>query len=143
MIIREIVLSYGKEITQDSKIINTPEGIYNLSKSLGIHSDICENFYVFCLNNKNVVVGYRKVSQGTVSETIVHPREIFIGAILNNSSSIIVVHNHPSGILTPSTEDLSATSRILEAGQIIGIPLLDHIIVGPASFLSMKEKNMF
>lgn len=143
MIVREIVLSYGKEISQAEEPINTPEGIYNLSKSLGIHSDICENFYVFCLNNKNVVVGYRKVSQGTVSEAIVHPRELFIGAIVSNSSAIIVVHNHPSGILTPSAEDISATSRMIEAGKIIGIPLLDHVIVGPSDYLSMKEEGLF
>jgi DNA repair protein RadC len=98
-----------------------------------------EEFRVIVLNNKNHVIRITRTSIGTLTEAIVHPREIFLDAIRESGSSVILVHNHPSGVLTPSREDIEITKRINEAGKIIGIRLLDHLIVSELSYLSMKE----
>jgi len=98
-----------------------------------------EEFRVIVLNNKNHVLRITRTSVGTLSEAIVHPREIFRDAIRESGSSVILVHNHPSGVLIPSREDIEITKRINEAGKIIGIRLLDHLIVSELSYLSMKE----
>ena len=96
---------------------------------------------VINLNNRNQVLKFSSISRGTVTQTIIHPREIFREAIKESASSIIVAHNHPSGSLKPSEEDLRATKRLANAGEIVGIPLLDHLIVCEDSFLSMKEEG--
>ena len=79
---------------------------------------------------------------GTITEAIVHPREVFRDAIKEGGCGIIVVHNHPSGVTDPSPQDINTTKRLIEAGKIIGIPLLDHIIVTDTSFFSMKENGI-
>jgi DNA repair protein RadC len=78
---------------------------------------------------------------GSLNASIVHPREVFRAAIKRSSASIICVHNHPSGDPTPSPEDIQMTARLVEAGQIIGIEVLDHIILGDQNFISLKEKG--
>ncbi len=101
-----------------------------------------EEFRVLVLNNKNHVLKKCVVSVGTISEALVHPREVFREAIREAGASIIIAHNHPSGVLTPSPEDVQTTRRIKEAGEIIGITLLDHIIMGDTSYLSMREEGL-
>lgn len=81
------------------------------------------------------------ISIGTITEAIVHPREVFRDAIREGGSGIIVTHNHPSGILTPSRQDIETTRRLVEAGKIVGIPVVDHIILTNSSFYSMKENG--
>jgi DNA repair protein RadC len=98
-----------------------------------------ENFWVIVLNNKNQILKKTVISVGTVSEAIVHPREVFRDAIREGGSSIIIAHNHPSGSTVPSNEDIDTSRRILEAGRIVGIHLLDHIILTNSSYQSMKE----
>lgn len=98
-----------------------------------------EHFCVIILNNKNTVVTWREVSVGTVSEALVHPREVFRAAIEHGGSGVIVVHNHPSGDTQPSREDISTTKRLADAGGIIGIQLIDHIIVAQNGYASLKE----
>jgi DNA repair protein RadC len=98
-----------------------------------------EEFRVLVLDNKNRLIRNARTSVGTVSEAIVHPREVFRDAIRESGSAVILVHNHPSGVLTPSREDIDVTKRIMEAGKIIGITLLDHLIVSETGYLSMKE----
>lgn len=100
-----------------------------------------EEFRVIILNNKNRVIKKSLISIGTISEAIVHPREVFREAIREGGSSIIIAHNHPSGVISPSREDIATTKRIAESGSIIGIPLLDHVIITDTSFLSMKEEG--
>ncbi|HRU40693.1 MAG TPA: JAB domain-containing protein, partial [Candidatus Diapherotrites archaeon] len=80
---------------------------------------------------------------GSLNASIVHPREVFNPAIRKSSASIIMVHNHPSGDPSPSSEDVSITARIAEAGKLIGIELVDHIIIGDGKYISMKEKGLF
>ncbi len=94
------------------------------------------------LNTKNMVISIKDVSIGGLNSSIVHPREIYIEAIKRSSSSIIICHNHPSGDPSPSNEDINVTKRIYEAGKIIGIELLDHIIIGDGKYISLKAKNI-
>ncbi|MDP4177211.1 MAG: DNA repair protein RadC [Bacillota bacterium] len=96
---------------------------------------------VLMLNTKNIVIGYNNVSLGTLNSSIVHPREVFCEAIKKSCASIIICHNHPSGDPSPSNEDINITNRIKECGKLIGIELLDHLIIGNGSFISLKEKN--
>lgn len=101
-----------------------------------------EHLRVILLNTKNVVIAYRDVSKGSLNSSIVHPREVFAEAIKNNSASLILCHNHPSGDPTPSGEDINVTQRIKESGKLLGIELLDHIIIGNGIFVSLKEKGI-
>jgi DNA repair protein RadC len=121
-----------------SPVIDSPERVWKLLQP-EMAALKREEFRVFILNNKNSILKKSTVSVGTVSEALIHPREIFREAIREAGASIIVAHNHPSGVLVPSREDISATRRIKEAGMIIGIELLDHVIIGQSSYLSMKE----
>ena len=89
-----------------------------------------EHLIVICLGTNHTITGLHTVSQGTLTKSICHPREVFKPAILNNAKSIILAHNHPSGDIEPSEGDEGITARIKEAGEILGIDLLDHIIVG-------------
>ena len=96
-----------------------------------------------CLDTKNKVTGLFKVSQGSLNSSIVHPREVFKRALMQNSNSIILAHNHPSGDVTPSGEDISITRRLQEAGDILGIKVLDHLIIGAGGrYKSFKEDGI-
>lgn len=97
---------------------------------------------VLYLNTKNIVICKEIVSMGSINSSIVHPREIFIGAVKNSSASIIVLHNHPSGNPEPSNEDISITHRLKDSGKLLGIELLDHIIIGDGRYVSLKEKGI-
>lgn len=94
-----------------------------------------------CLDTKNQPTNISTVHIGSLNATIVHPREVMKTAILSNSASIICCHPHPSGDPTPSPEDVEVTERLAEVGKIIGIELLDHIIMGDSTFISLKEKG--
>jgi DNA repair protein RadC len=98
-----------------------------------------EHFIVLFLNTKNRVIGKETMSIGSLNASIVHPREVFRSAIRRNSASIICAHNHPSGDPTPSPEDIEVTRRLSEAGKLIGIELLDHIIIADQAHVSLKE----
>lgn len=98
-----------------------------------------EIFRVIFLNTKNMIIAHRDISEGSLNASIVHPREVFIEAIRKNSNKIIVMHNHPSGDPQPSREDFSITERLVQAGRIIGIEVLDHIIIGDGVYYSFKE----
>lgn len=100
-----------------------------------------EHFLVLCLNARNVVIHEETVSVGSLNANIVHPREVFRAAITKGAAAIILVHNHPSGDVTPSSEDLSLTSRLVEAGRLIGIEVLDHIIISGSRYLSFRSES--
>ncbi|SEO54690.1 DNA repair protein RadC [Paenibacillus sophorae] len=101
-----------------------------------------EHFVCLFLNTKNHVIAQETLSMGSLNASIVHPREVFRAAIKCSSASIICAHNHPSGDPTPSPEDISLTRRLLEAGEIVGIDVLDHLIIGDDGFVSMKEQGL-
>lgn len=100
-----------------------------------------EHFVCLFLNTKNHVIGQETLSIGSLNASIVHPREVFVAAIKRSSASIICVHNHPSGDPTPSPEDIQITRRLVEAGEIVGIEVLDHIIIGDLTSISLKERG--
>ena len=102
-----------------------------------------EIFCIVILDARNQVLGVNTVSIGSVSASIVHPRECFRPAILMGASSIILSHCHPSGDPSPSKDDLELTRRLHKAGEILGIEVLDHIIIADSQFLSLKEKGLF
>jgi len=107
-----------------------------------LRDELKEKFIVVCLNSANKVTRYETISVGSLNSSVVHPREIFKFAIENSSASIILIHNHPSGNLEPSQEDISITKKIVEAGTILNISVLDHIIIGGNSFTSMVERRL-
>jgi DNA repair protein RadC len=119
--------------------IRSPQDVYQLS--LDLVSEKQEHFVVFFLNSKNQVTRRKTIFVGSLNTTVVHPREVFRAAIEHASASIVCVHNHPSGDPTPSPEDIMLTQRLREAGEIIGIELLDHVIVGRTGWFSMKAKG--
>ena len=101
-----------------------------------------EHLKSLLLDTKNKVLAIRTVSIGDLSSSIVHPREVFKDAVVASAASIIVAHNHPSGDPTPSAEDVTVTKRLISAGEIMGIDLLDHIVLGDGDFVSLKERGL-
>ena len=102
-----------------------------------------EFFKVIYLDTKNRVIGIETISRGSIDANIVHPRELFKGAILANATSILLVHNHPSGIPEPSEDDIKISSEINEVGKVVRMRVLDHIIIGKEGYTSLKSKGLF
>lgn len=129
-------------VLYETRKISKPYDAYKLIKNFLVDSDR-EKFVVACLDIKNQPVNISVVSIGSVNSSIVHPREVFKVAILSNASKIICFHNHPSGSLKSSKEDENITNRLKECGEILGIELVDHIIVGDNdAYFSFKENCM-
>ncbi|MEK3742404.1 RadC family protein [Brevibacillus fluminis] len=122
--------------------IRTPKDVYDLLEP-EVRYQAKEHFICLFLNTKNRVICKEIISIGSLNAAIVHPREVFRAAIKRCSASLICAHNHPSGDSTPSTEDLILTKRLREAGEIIGIEVLDHVIIGGNRFYSLKENGHF
>jgi DNA repair protein RadC len=101
-----------------------------------------ERFCVFCLNSRNEVTSVDIMTEGTLNASLVHPREAFRAAVGGLAAAIIVAHNHPSGSREPSTEDISVTRQLVEAGKIVGIPLHDHIIFADGQYTSFAERGL-
>jgi DNA repair protein RadC len=101
-----------------------------------------EHFCVVLLDTKNKVMGVEEVSVGSLNTSLVHPREVFRPAIRKACASVILIHNHPSGDPTPSREDLEVTRRLAEAGKLMGIEVLDHLVIGDGKFISFREKGL-
>lgn len=101
-----------------------------------------EYFLCVSLNGANEVIGHRVVTVGLLNRNQVHPREVFVDAIADRAAAVILAHNHPSGNLKPSAEDITTTTQLIESGKILGIPVLDHIIITKKGFLSFKEEGL-
>lgn len=107
--------------------------------------DDVEHFLVLCLDAKNTVLGVHRVAQGTVNGALMQPRETFRAAIMMNAVSVILAHTHPSGNPEPSKEDIAITRQLVEAGRVLDIRVLDHIVVGmgdPLTFVSLAERHL-
>lgn len=128
------------ERTPGRPIISGPLDVYDLLRGRMTHLDR-ERFVIVLLNTKNAVIGIHTVSIGTLSSSLVHPREVFKPAIQASAAGLILVHNHPSGQTEPSREDRDVTRRLVEAGQTIGIEVLDHVVIGDF-YLSLKEHGL-
>ena len=121
--------------------IRSPEDAKELAEA-HIGDEDREVFLVMMLNTKNQVIGLHRAHVGSINASLVHPREVMKCAILNNAAAIIVSHQHPSGNPAPSQEDVEVTKRLAEAGKLIGIELLDHVIVSyTGKYVSLKEKG--
>lgn len=129
-------------ISEESKpCVNSPRDAYEaLDPVLACLNQ--EHFLVLCLGTKNQILAQETVFIGSLGASIVHPREIFKLAVLRSSASIILAHNHPSGDPTPSQEDIQMTQRVADAGNIIGIKVLDHIIIGHGKYYSFSENKL-
>jgi DNA repair protein RadC len=124
----------------DSKIVNPVEA-YRLVKRYAFSKQ--EQFILLTLNGAHNVISVSIISIGTVNRALVHPREIFAKAVTDRASAIIICRNHPSGSLLPSGEDKQVTQEIFKAGEVLGIPLLDHIIFTKKGFTSLKKERCF
>ena len=102
-----------------------------------------EQFIVILLNGKNKVVGTEVISEGSLSSSVVHPREVYASALLHHAAAIMVAHNHPSGDPKPSDEDREITSLLAQSGKVLGIPLVDHIVIGDGTYYSFLENEAF
>lgn len=135
-----------KEVNYDwaNKSINSPEKVADVAINvLELHERAEESFYIFTLDIKNQINGIFEVSRGSLNASIVHPREVFKRALLQNANSIILLHNHPSGDPKPSKEDVDITNRLIESGDLLGIRVLDHIIIGDENnYISLKQENL-
>jgi DNA repair protein RadC len=128
-----------KEEVIDGTLLTTPDAVERFLADLKPLAQ--EVFVVIGLNAKNHVIQRHLVSLGTVSSALVHPRECFRPVILDGASAVILAHNHPSGDPTPSAEDIKITRQLVGAGEIIGIKILDHVIVGNTA-LSLREAGL-
>ena len=136
----ELVRERGDEL---APIFRHPEdaGRYFASQEFASHPQ--EHFVVALLNTRNRLIGHEAISKGSLNGAIVHPREVFLIAIKERAAGLILVHNHPTGDVTPSREDMELTARLCKAGTIIGIEVLDSIIVGPdGRYNSLKDKGL-
>ena len=121
--------------------VTSPEIVFDILKNKYMHLEV-EVFTVVLLDTKNQVIDVVEISSGTLNCCIVHPRDVFKVAIRKNANATIICHNHPSGDPTPSAEDINITKRLIQAGEIVGIKVLDHVVVGNSSFISLKEKGL-
>lgn len=137
-------IELGKRIFKNKKLdisqILSPVDVFNKLKD--IRDNKKEHFVVFFLDARNQEIKREIISVGTINANLVHPREVFEPAVKYLAVQIIVAHNHPSGNLEPSEEDICVTKRLVEAGKILGIELIDHIIVTRECFQSLKEKGI-
>jgi len=139
-IIKEFNKRLSRETSSQNISLDSPEIIFNFLKER-IGSEKKEYFTVIFIDSKNRLI-IDDVSVGILNASLVHPREVFKKAILNNTSHVVIAHNHPSGDPNPSNEDIDTTKRLVEAGKILGISVIDHLIITESRFVSLKELNL-
>lgn len=133
---------YSVNYPELDRKMNSPEKAVILGRNfLHMHEQTEEYLYMLCMNVKLELISVFELSHGNVNSSIVSVREMFQKALLANAVSIIVMHNHPSGDPAPSREDVQVTKRMTEAGELLGVQVLDHIIIGRPGFSSLKEKG--
>jgi DNA repair protein RadC len=147
MRLRELIIRYsaGKDSDGQPVLIGrTVERAADAAPTLLslLQDEAAEVFIILCLSTKRRVIGFHRVSRGTLDSTPVHPREVFKVALLANAGAIILAHNHPSGDPTPSRDDVQLTRRIVHAGKIIGIDVIDHIVVGDGRWTSLHDLGL-
>ncbi len=132
---------YARDLSEKIKI-TSPSDVADIMMSK--MKDLTqEHFVVLLLNSKNIVIKEETIYKGTLNASVIHPREVFKAAIRASSNAIIVLHNHPSGDVTPSKEDIATTIRLKDCGELLGIQVLDHIIIGDQKYASLVEEGYF
>ena len=143
MYVRELVLAYRARPSpigiDSSQRLSAPREAAAVLTALLSHEAI-EVFAIVCLSTKHHLQAYYEVSRGSLDATLVHPRDVFKAAIMANAAALIMAHNHPSGDPTPSPDDLLITRKLVQAGEVLGVDVVDHIIVGhDGKYYSFKE----
>lgn len=136
----QIVASFElarRRLLQESVVVHKADDVLPLISYIADKKQ--EYFLCVSLNGANEVIGNRVITVGLLNTSQVHPREVFVDAISDRAASVILAHNHPSGALEPSPDDIATTRQLVDAGKILGIPVLDHIIITKKSYLSCKE----
>lgn len=136
----ELEVSYKSKTKIDSDTIDTPDKIAKVCRSL-IGNSAQENFIVLLVNPQMKLIAWSRVSVGTLTEALCHPREVMKPAVLSNAFAFIASHNHPSGQVEPSSQDLSVTRRLMLAGEIMSIPMMDHVIVTDTEYYSFAQNQ--
>ena len=131
----------GRLTLEDTPIIRRPEDTLPILAA-ELSELAYERFIALALSTKNHVIAVLPVSNGSLNASIVHPRELFQRAILSNCASLILAHNHPSGDPNPSPEDIQLTRKLIDAGVLLDIPVLDHIVLGYGRYCSFKERGL-
>ena len=144
MRLRELTVRYAVKKDSEGQPIVVGRALSNprktaLSLMTVLQDEPSEVFAILCVTTKHRVIAYHEVSRGTIDSTLAHPREVFKAALLANAAAIVVSHNHPSGDPTPSPDDVDLTRRLAAAGEVLGIPVLDHIIIGDGRYYSFTE----
>lgn len=144
MRLRELTVRYAVRMDADGQPIVVGRTLGNPKETAAaliatLQDQPGEVFAILCVSTKLRVIAYHEVSRGTLDSTLVHPREVFKAALLANAAAIVLTHNHPSGDPTPSADDVQLTRRLVEAGALLGVEVLDHIIVGDGRYYSFKE----
>lgn len=135
-LVKEATYEYGYSYA------NTPEAVADVMRNVfDLHNKAEEHFYMLALSANGDITGAFLISKGSLRETLMHPREIFKRAILCNAYSIIVAHNHVSGSITPSSNDINATNELVEAGKLLHISVVDHLIVTHTGYNSLRENG--
>lgn len=139
----EKLLEMVRRVMEEAPLryIRKPEDVYQ-EVAADLSTLDKEHFMVILLNTKNRIISKETISVGSLNSAIVHPREVFKTAIIKGAASIVCVHNHPSGDPTPSSEDIRLTKRLIQAGEILGIDALDHVVVGIEGYISLREKGL-
>jgi len=140
--IPQIEVSLVREIQVSSPRYSCSEAVAKSEIAKDLLKSDREKFICLHLNIKNQLISFEAVSTGSLTASIVHPREVYKAAILANAASVVFMHNHPSGDPEPSLDDIEVTRRLAKAGAILGISVLDHIIVAQKDYFSFKQKNM-
>ncbi|MBU4557206.1 MAG: DNA repair protein RadC [Actinobacteria bacterium] len=141
----QMVSTYLVRETVSSELnsVSTPEDAAKVVRDLFDFDHLDrEQFVALALNTKNRVIGAWAVSVGSLNASIVHPRELFKPAVMLSAASIVIAHNHPSGDPTPSGADIQLTRRIVKGGDVLGIELLDHVVVGDESIASLRDLGL-
>lgn len=134
-VVREAALKYQTSETA----VTGPTAAYDICK--GVIGDLDrEHVVVLYLNQRHKVLGYEVVSIGTASQCFMSPKEVFRGALIHGAQAIVIAHNHPSGDPTPSQDDINVTNNIINAGKLLDIRVLDHIVIGDDRHVSIREK---
>ena len=145
--LRRVHLTFQSEVVRESfpaylssTRYTDPEAIYQLFRDM--RHETKEEFLALHLDGKNRIICFDRVSVGTLNQSLVHPRELMKAAVASSAAAIILIHNHPTGDPTPSREDIHITKRLREAGDILGIKILDHVIIGYETFTSFVSQGL-
>ena len=130
------IIYYGKP--RKAVVIKSPKNVYEFLKDYENYTE--ERFVALFLNIRNAIIGWQEITKGTMTETLVSAREVFRPAVISGAVAIIVAHNHPAGDVKISDQDISTTQKLKEAGDILNIKLLDHVIIGFKQWVSLREE---